>query len=183
VAQALVQAGNNEAARTALAATRAAAEEIGDDVRRVEALAAVARALAQAGDAAACTTAEGIEDDAARAEALAAVAQALVQAGNNEAARTVLAAARAAAEGIEDRAARAEALVGVAEALAQAEETDGASEALRDAFVTSLRGGHPGILVFLQDAAKALAAIIGVEALRRVAEAVIEVESWWSRPQ
>jgi hypothetical protein len=98
VAQALAWAGDIAAARTT-------AEEIGDDVRRAEALVTAARALTQAGKneaartvlAAARTAAERLEDDAGSAQALAAVALALVQAGDNESAREMLASAHAAA--------------------------------------------------------------------------------------
>ena len=111
-----------------------------------------------------------------RSEALVAATRELARAGDGPAAYLI-------AGSIEESDKRAEALIAAAEALAKAGRTGQASDALTDAFTQTTRGQRGPVLTTLGDAAGVLAAIAGVETLREVAEAVLEVESWWGRSE
>jgi hypothetical protein len=104
--------------------------------QRAEALVAIAKAQAEAGEreraretfSAALETAQGIEDAWRRALALVAIAKAQVEAGERERGRETFSAALETAQGIEGAWERAEALVAIAKAQAEAGDFSAALE-------------------------------------------------------
>jgi hypothetical protein len=113
---------------------------------------------------------------------LAVVARALTQAGM----RVRLAmpgCCHAAADAVREDVDSAWARAVVARALAEAGQPGEASDALRAALMSAMRGGRRTVFRVIEDGAAALAIIAGQETLRQVAEAVLEVENWWARPK
>jgi tetratricopeptide (TPR) repeat protein len=184
IALVLAEAGRMDRARIVADRALAIAGAIGDDSEKsralVEVIADMGEMEYETGHSRALAVAEVLGTETTNSVALPRISEALAQAGRKERARRIADRALASIKMMDQPMEQAVAFSGLSNAFLKVDAKGRAIEVATMAFMTARRTNRKTVFHVLESSAAVIAAIDEGETLRRVFEALQEVEAWWS---